>query len=52
MGGHPFQEISCNLCGKPIDLRADLNADENGHAVHEDCYVKRVTKFPAPATAD
>lgn len=43
MGGHPFPEISCRLCSKPVDLKVDLFADENGQAVHEDCYVKRIT---------
>jgi hypothetical protein len=26
-----------------VDLNTDLCADENGKAVHEECYVKRVT---------
>ncbi len=43
MEGHPSQEISCTLCSKPVDLRVDLYADENGKAVHEDCYVKHIT---------
>jgi hypothetical protein len=43
MGGHPFLEMSCTLCSKPIDLMVDLCADENGKAVHEDCYFKRIT---------
>lgn len=43
MGGHPFQAIPCNICSKPIDLSADLYADEHGKAVHEDCYVKCVS---------
>jgi hypothetical protein len=45
MGGHPIPEISCAFCAKPIDLQTDLTADENGKAIHEDCYVKRVTNF-------
>lgn len=43
MGGHPFPDIPCNLCGKPVDLSADRSADENGKAVHEECYVKHIT---------
>ena len=43
MGGHPFQAIPCNICSKPVDLSVDLYADENGKAVHEDCYVKHAT---------
>lgn len=43
MGSRPFPEISCTLCSKPMDLRIDLCADENGKAIHEDCYVKRMS---------
>ena len=43
MGGHPFPSISCEICSKQVDLSVDLSADENGKAVHEHCYVKRVT---------
>jgi hypothetical protein len=43
MDSRPFPEISCALCSKAVDLLVDLSADENGRAVHEDCYVKRVT---------
>lgn len=38
-----FPEISCALCYRPIDLETDLNADENGNHVHEDCYVSHLT---------
>jgi hypothetical protein len=43
MGGHTFPEIPCTICAKPVDLSVELSADEHGKAVHEDCYVKRVT---------
>jgi hypothetical protein len=33
----------CILCSSPVDLISDLSADENGKAVHEECYVKRIT---------
>jgi len=46
--GRPFQEVSCVLCSTPIDLSADLCADENGKAVHDNCYVNYVAK-PEPA---
>jgi hypothetical protein len=39
----PFPEIPCVICSKPVDLRVDLSADENGKAVHPECYVKRIT---------
>jgi hypothetical protein len=42
MGGHPFPEIPCTVCTKPVDLAVDLYADEHGHAVHEDCYVSSI----------
>ena len=43
MGGRPFPEISCIICGKPLDLTVDLSADENGKAVHEACHVEKIT---------
>ncbi len=49
MGGHPFQEISCAICTRSVDLNVDLNADENGKAVHEECYVKRVSSRKGPS---
>jgi hypothetical protein len=47
MGGHPFLEIPCAICTKPVDLTGDLNADENGKAIHERCYFTRVAQRPA-----
>jgi hypothetical protein len=56
MGGHPFPDITCKLCSKPVDLSVDLSADENGKAVHEECYVKHITssrsEMNATMTAD
>ncbi len=56
MGGHPFPEISCAICTRSVDLKVDLNADENGKSVHEECYVKHITSSrnnpPATMTAD
>ena len=43
MGSRHSPEISCILCSKPVDLRTDLCADENGKAIHEDCYVTHVS---------
>jgi hypothetical protein len=52
MGSRPFPEISCALCSKPVDLLIDLSADENGKAVHEECYVRRLTSSSSnPAAA-
>jgi hypothetical protein len=39
----PLPEITCAICAKLLNLRIDLCADENGKAVHEECYVKRIT---------
>ncbi len=47
MKGRPFPEIPCLICSKPVDLTADLSADENGKAVHTECYVKRITSSQA-----
>lgn len=49
MGSHPFPEIPCKICRKPVDLRSDLSADENGKAVHEECYLKQITQENSPA---
>jgi hypothetical protein len=52
MGCRPLPEIPCALCRKPVDLLIDLSADENGKAVHEECYVKRLTSSGSnPAAA-
>jgi hypothetical protein len=42
MGSSHFPEISCIICSQPINLETDLCTDENGNAVHEDCYVKKI----------
>jgi hypothetical protein len=47
MGGCSFPEIACTICNKPLDLRVDLSTDENGSAVHEDCFFKRITIHPS-----
>ena len=42
MGSCSFPEIPCALCSNAVNLISDLFADENGRAVHEDCYVQRI----------
>jgi hypothetical protein len=32
----------CPICKKPIDLTRDRFADEDGHVVHETCYLSRL----------
>jgi Sigma-70 region 2 len=39
----PNSEIHCTLCNRPVDLQTDLNTDENGSAVHENCYAQILT---------
>ena len=40
MVSHPYQ--LCPICHQPIDLTLDQYADEDGKAVHESCYMKRL----------
>ena len=42
MGGRPFPEVHCVICGQALDLRKDLSADENGKALRPDCYLKQI----------
>jgi hypothetical protein len=52
MGSRRFPEISCALCSNTVDLLIDLSADENGKAVHEECYVRRLASSSSnPAAA-
>jgi hypothetical protein len=46
MSGHPVPGVFCVLRNEPVDLRLDLYADEHGQAVHEECYIKRITGEP------
>jgi hypothetical protein len=43
MGGQFFSEVPCILCRRPVDLQTDLCSNENGMAVHEDCYFRQIT---------
>jgi hypothetical protein len=44
MDSRPFPEIPCVICSKPVNLQTDLCADENGKAVHDSCYIRRITR--------
>jgi hypothetical protein len=44
MGGRPTLEVRCVLCGQTLDLRKDLCTDENGKALHSECYLIRITR--------
>jgi hypothetical protein len=39
------QTITCRFCNKPVRLE-DTRTDEEGKAVHEECYVKMITAPP------
>jgi hypothetical protein len=38
----PFQVLVCSICRKRVNVETS-KADENGNAIHEECYVSRVT---------
>jgi hypothetical protein len=43
-------EITCQICHKAVDLERDRYADENGHIVHEQCYINYiVAALPVPS---
>ena len=48
-------QITCRICNKPLKLGIDTAADEDGKAVHETCYTKRIADAlhnrPAPPAA-
>jgi hypothetical protein len=39
--------LLCRICGKPVAIETS-KADDEGKAIHEDCYVKRVKLEFAP----
>ncbi len=43
-------EIICSICGKPVTLHDDTGADEDGKAVHKECYASRIAKDDQRAT--
>jgi hypothetical protein len=44
--------LLCRICHEPVSLKSDTVTDENGNAVHEDCYVKEITGQDDPATEE
>ena len=48
-------QVTCRICAKPLKLGVDTAADEDGKAVHETCYTKRIADAlhnrPAPPAA-
>jgi len=42
----PQPETECSICKKPVALET-ANTDEDGNAVHEQCYVLKMVKRSA-----
>lgn len=42
VGNSDFQ-VTCRICHEPLQLGIDTAADEDGKAVHESCYVRKIT---------
>jgi hypothetical protein len=40
---HKKEIFTCRICSKPLQLETDTRTDEDGKAVHEECYVQHVT---------
>ena len=38
--------FTCRICNKPLQLETDTRTDDDGKAVHEECYVKHLTAQP------
>jgi hypothetical protein len=48
-----FAELTCPMCGKPVDLDQDYTTDEAGKIMHAECYFKRVGgKFSPPGNSN
>jgi hypothetical protein len=56
MAGNGGFRVTCSICNKPLKLGIDTAADEDGKAVHETCYTKRIADalrdHPAPPAND
>jgi|HubBroStandDraft_1064217.scaffolds.fasta_scaffold174337_1 hypothetical protein len=42
MNTHQSTDFLCSLCSKPVDLTIDLEVDETGKTVHQECYFDRL----------
>jgi hypothetical protein len=40
--------IRCSFCKKSVTVRQEFYIDENGHAIHADCYLKRILHANRP----
>jgi len=42
-------KINCSICNQPLTLlQPETCVDDNGHAVHSDCYVRSVAPDNPP----
>jgi hypothetical protein len=41
----PFLVLICAICGKRVNFERS-KTDQNGEAVHEDCYVSEIIRKP------
>lgn len=39
------ENFTCRICGRPLDLKFS-KTDENGKAVHSDCYANKLERNP------
>jgi hypothetical protein len=35
----------CNICNQPVPVETSM-CDKNGEAVHQECYLRRITRQP------
>jgi hypothetical protein len=43
--------VNCSICGKEVPLH-DCKTDEQGRAVHEECYARRIKQQPPRPNTD
>jgi len=44
------QPVPCAICAGPVDLER-CKIDENGSAVHADCYLQKLSNSPSPSSS-
>jgi hypothetical protein len=42
VGMNSETRILCRICNQPVRLTSDIAVDEDGQAVHENCYVQKL----------
>lgn len=52
IGFHPARKhAACPICRQPVSLER-CKTDENGRAIHEDCYVRKICSSIMKETVD